>query len=263
MNIPGGKVWEVAEFSREGLLSHQSVVGIGQLDSFLECIGVEAPNLKAVVFCVSTSTVKSGAKLEDILIEDVNINSSDIEMGFMQKNETVETSGSVIVGLFDTITGLTKGVGGLFGQFEHGFESIRPENYTLEEESNMTSSSSNKNRTHGSNFIVGLFDSLKDLTKDVTKLVGGVEEELNNRRPDVLKLANHVKGEVQDLGSALKNWVESLDDNERNITLSVNHTMPDGKVVQVANYTSWFKISSVEDHEEEKVPLVEEIPIID
>ena len=150
----------------------------------------------AVVFCVSTSTVKSGAKLEDILIEDVNIDSSDIEMGFMQKNETVETSGSVIVGLFDTITGLTKGVGGLFGQFEHGFESIRPENYTLEEESNMTSSSSNKNRTHGSNFIVGLFDSLKDLTKDVTKLVGGVEEELNNRRPDVLKLANHVKGEV-------------------------------------------------------------------
>lgn len=222
--------------------------------------------MSLAVFClILVVAICNGAEIKSEISDEngEESNSTDNGMGSMQKNETEEIKGSVIVGLFDTLTGITKGVGGLFGQFEDGFENIRPENDSKFEELNITKNANEtQTQTHGSSFIVGLFDTLKDLTKDVSKLVGGVEDELTNRRKDVVKLAERVQGEVQGLGSALKNWVNSLEDSERNITWSLNHTMPDGKVVHVANYTSWIKISSAEDHETEEV-LVEDIPIID
>eukprot|EP00090_Calanus_glacialis_P002498 TRINITY_DN11874_c0_g1_i1.p1 TRINITY_DN11874_c0_g1~~TRINITY_DN11874_c0_g1_i1.p1 ORF type:complete len:214 (-),score=45.30 TRINITY_DN11874_c0_g1_i1:212-853(-) len=178
------------------------------------------------------------------------------------ENGTDLTLGNGIVGLFDTITGLTKEVGGLFGQFEDGFKKIQPENDTEGLESNKTSNVTEP-QAHGSSLIFGLFTTLKDLTKDVSKLVGGVEEELTNRRQDVVDLAEHVEDEVQDLGAAIKNWVGSLKDGVKNITWSLNHTMGNGEVVQVANYTSWIKISSLENHETEDEALVEDIQIID
>ena len=103
-----------------------------------------------------------------------------------------QSSGGLIVGLFDGITGLTHGVGGLLDQFEEGFDRIRPENETAEQEEpagNITSSG-------GSQVIVGLFDTLRGLTKVTGELVDRVEDGLTNRRQDVVGLAQTVRGEV-------------------------------------------------------------------
>merc|ERR1712183_352870 len=183
-------------------------------------------------------------------------------MGTEQTGDDGNKISGSIVGLFDTITGITKEVGGLFGQFEDGFTKIKPENTSDVEIFNTTTGDVNKTESHGSNLVVGLFDTLKDLTKDVGKLVGGVQAELSNRRPEVVKLAGHVEEEVQSLGSALKSWVNSLEKGERNITWSLNHTLPDGNIVQVSNFTSWVKISDVEQEEDGEI-LVEDIPVIE
>merc|ERR1711892_645243 len=190
-------------------------------------------------------------------------NETNVEDGNSTSNGTDLSIRGGIVGLFDTITDLTKGVGGLFGQFEEGFHKIQPVNNTKVVEANTTSNTTEP-QSHGSSIIVGLFKTLKDLTKDVSTLVGGVEEELTNRRQDVVDLAEHVEDEVQDLGDAIENWIGSLEDGVRNITWSFNHTNAAGEIVQVANFTSSIKISSLEDHEmEEEEALVEDIPIIE
>merc|ERR1711953_1048914 len=92
-------------------------------------------------------------------------------------NQTEDDSGltqDTIVGVFDTVTGLTYGLGGLFQQFEDGFEKIRPQSDTSvtnkvflndEEEEE-------EDATLGSSAVVGLFDSLRNLNRQVGKLVG-------------------------------------------------------------------------------------------
>jgi len=120
-----------------------------------------------------------------------------VDEGNSTVNETDLSLGGGIVGLFDTITGLTKEVGGLFGQFEDGFEKLKPVNDTKVEESIMSSNETEECDSPGSSIIVGLFKTLKDLTKDVGKLVSGVEEELTNRRQDVVDLAERVEDEVR------------------------------------------------------------------
>merc|ERR1711892_1074596 len=190
-------------------------------------------------------------------------NETNVEDGNSTSNGTDLSIRGGIVGLFDTITDLTKGVGGLFGQFEEGFHKIQPVNNTKVVEANTTSNTTEP-QSHGSSIIVGLFKTLKGLTKDVSTLVGGVEDELTNRRQDVVDLAEQVEDEVQDLGDAIKNWVGSLEEGVKNITWSFNRTNAAGEMVQVANFTSSIKISSLEDHKmEEEETLVEDIPIIE
>merc|ERR1712024_28399 len=105
-------------------------------------------------------------------------------------NQTEDDSGltqDTILGVFDTVTGLTYGLGGLFQQFEDGFEKIRPQSDTSvtnkvflndEEEANL-----------GSSAVVGLFDSLRNLNRHVGKLVGRVGDTLTDRRDNVVRLA--------------------------------------------------------------------------
>merc|ERR1719378_677404 len=95
----------------------------------------------------------------------------------------------------------------------------------------------------------------------LSKLVSGVEEELTNRRQDVVDLAEHVEDEVADLGDAIKNWVESIEPGERNSSGSINITLPDGKVIQIGNYSSYVKVTKLEDEDDDDT-LVEDIPII-
>merc|ERR1712110_337541 len=107
-------------------------------------------------------------------------------------NQTEDESGltqDTILGVFDTVTGLTYGLGGLFQQFEDGFQKIRPGSDTTvtnkvfhndteeaEEETNI-----------GSSAVVGLFDSLRNLNRHVGKLVGRVGDTLTDRRDSGLK----------------------------------------------------------------------------
>ena len=116
-------------------------------------------------------------------------------------NQTEDDSGltqDTILGVFDTVTDLTYGLGGLFQQFEDGFEKIRPQSDTSvtnkvflndEEEEE-------EDATLGSSAVVGLFDSLRNLNRHVGKLVGRVGDTLTDRRDNVVRLASNLDSGV-------------------------------------------------------------------
>merc|ERR1712037_39166 len=127
---------------------------------------------------------------------------------------------STIVGLFDTVRTLTKGVGGIVDQVEEGFDEIRSDeeegeiSLKLEVvlEDNNSSSPTNSSSTSGlgSKLVIGIFDALQDLTSDVGRLVGTVEEVLGSKRGDVVKLADRVEENVDNLQTRLGDWVNNL-----------------------------------------------------
>jgi len=127
---------------------------------------------------------------------------------------------STIVGLFDTVRTLTKGVGGIVDQVEEGFDEIRNDeeegeiSLKLEVvlDDNNSSSPTNSSGTSGlgSKLVIGIFDALQDLTSDVGRLVGTVEEVLGNKRGDVVKLADRVEENVDQLQTRLGDWVNNL-----------------------------------------------------
>merc|ERR1712062_870392 len=129
-------------------------------------------------------------------------------------NQTEDDSGltqDTIVGVFDTVTGLTYGLGGLFQQFEDGFEKIRPQSDTSvtnkvflndeeeEEEANL-----------GSSAVVGLFDSLRTLNRHVGKLVGRVGDTLNDRRDNVVRLASNLDTGVSQITALPWSFITEL-----------------------------------------------------
>ena len=125
--------------------------------------------------------------------------------GFFLDGDRVESRSTnltqnTILGLFDTVTGLTHGIGGIFDQFEQGFESIRPRNQTVldkvyvseEEGSGSSVSDEEHDSSLGSKAVVGLFDSLRNLNRQVGKLVGRVGDTLTDRRDNVVRLASNL-----------------------------------------------------------------------
>merc|ERR1712165_289302 len=128
-------------------------------------------------------------------------------------NQTEDDSGltqDTIVGVFDTVTGLTYGLGGLFQQFEDGFEKIRPQSDTsvtnkvfLNDEEQ-----EEEDATLGSSAVVGLFDSLRNLNRHVGKLVGRVGDTLNDRRDNVVRLASNLDTGLKNVGSGSHDWRE-------------------------------------------------------
>merc|ERR1712183_372957 len=125
------------------------------------------------------------------------------------EDDSVGLTQDTILGVFDTVTGLTYGLGGLFQQFEEGFEQIRPGSDTTvtnkvyhtdeeeeeEEETNL-----------GSSAVVGLFDSLRNLNRHVGKLVGRVGDTLTDRRDNVVRLASNIDSGLKNVGEGFHDW---------------------------------------------------------
>merc|ERR1712183_140937 len=125
------------------------------------------------------------------------------------EDDRVGLTQDTILGVFDTVTGLTYGLGGLFQQFEEGFEQIRPGSDTTvtnkvyhtdeeeeeEEETNL-----------GSSAVVGLFDSLRNLNRHVGKLVGRVGDTLTDRRDNVVRLASNIDSGLKNAGEGFHDW---------------------------------------------------------
>ena len=111
----------------------------------------------------------------------------DILAAAEENNVTVSNS---IVGLFDLLTDATQGAGSLFEGFEEGFQAIQPLNET-DGDSDGDSLSIN-----GSSIVVGLFDSVRDVTKNVGNLIGALETNLVDNREDIVNLANNVEENV-------------------------------------------------------------------
>merc|ERR1712183_800325 len=122
------------------------------------------------------------------------------------EDDSVGLTQDTILGVFDTVTGLTYGLGGLFQQFEEGFEQIRPGSDTTvtnkvfntdEEEEGEEEEEEETNL--GSSAVVGLFDSLRNLNRHVGKLVGRVGDTLTDRRDNVVRLASNIDSGVSHL----------------------------------------------------------------
>merc|ERR1711997_315372 len=90
-------------------------------------------------------------------------------------NQTEEDSGltqDTILGVFDAVTGLTYGLGGIFQQFEDGFEKIRPQADTTVTNKVFQTDEEEEEDNLGSSAVVGLFDSLRNINRNVGRLVG-------------------------------------------------------------------------------------------
>ena len=119
------------------------------------------------------------------------INLTDIEVN----DETSKNiTGPLLLNLFDSFTNLTEGVDVLFDEFQEGFEDIRPSNYSDFEEENVTDS--NPTPLSGSSVVVGLFDTLRDITEDVGDVVTDLGAGLTDKRQDVIEAAHHVDNKV-------------------------------------------------------------------
>merc|ERR1711953_402856 len=106
---------------------------------------------------------------------------------FRKNNAGAETRSTnltqdAILGLFDTVTGLTHGIGGIFEQFEDGFERIKPKNNTILNKVYVSDEEEDDDTSLGSTAVVGLFDSLRNLNKQVGKLVGVLGHTLRDWR---------------------------------------------------------------------------------
>ena len=125
------------------------------------------------------------------IISGFAINLTDIEVN----DETDKNiTGPLLIDLFDSLTNLTAGVDILFDEFEEGFEDIRPSNYSDLEENNITDSSPTP--ASGSSLVVGLFDTLRDITGDVGDFVTNLGAGLTEKRPGVIEAAHHVDNKV-------------------------------------------------------------------
>ena len=111
----------------------------------------------------------------------------DILAAAEENNVTVSNS---IVGLFDLLTDATQGAGTLFEGFEEGFQAIQPLNETDGD------SDSDSLSINGSSIVVGLFDSVRDVTKNVGNLIGALETNLVDNREDIVNLAYNVEENV-------------------------------------------------------------------
>ena len=123
------------------------------------------------------------------VISGFAINLTDIEVN---DDTTRNITGPLLLNLFDSLTNLTGDVDTLFDEFEEGFEDIRPSNYSDLEENNSTDNTP----LSGSSVVVGLFDTLRDLTEDVGDVVTDLETGLIDRRQDVIEAAHHVDNKV-------------------------------------------------------------------
>ena len=125
------------------------------------------------------------------VISGFAINLTDIEVN---DETTKNITGPLLLNLFDSFTNLTVGVDHLFDEFQEGFEDIRPSNYSDLEDSNITDNTPTP--LSGSSVVVGLFDTLRDITGNVGDVVTDLGAGLADKRQDVVEAAHHVGGHV-------------------------------------------------------------------
>merc|ERR1719323_789579 len=132
---------------------------------------------------------------------EVNVVTKPLIQSFKVNEERSSINISVsdsLLSAFDLLTDVTKDTETLFGQFEDGFDYISPQNDTedyslLDEELDLS--------INGSSIVVGLFDSVRGVTKNVGKVIGALGNTLVNNREDVVQLADNVETQVDNLGS--------------------------------------------------------------
>merc|ERR1711953_389253 len=126
-----------------------------------------------------------------------------------QTEEEGSLAEDAILGVFDTVTGFTYGLEGIFEQFEDGFKKIRPQSdSTVTKKVSQNAEEEEDDSTLGSDAVVGLFDSLRNFNRQVGKLVGKVGDTLTDRRGNVERLASNIDSGLKNVGENFQDWKE-------------------------------------------------------
>ena len=169
------------------------LVLIVNYDAFAIDLHDPDPNQENMEVNVVTKPLIQSFKVNDEERSSVNISVSDS-----------------LLSAFDLLTDVTKDTETLFGQFEDGFDYISPQNDTedyslLDEELDLS--------INGSSIVVGLFDSVRGVTKNVGKVIGALGNTLVNNREDVVQLADDVESQVDNLGSNIGTMTQEFKNN--------------------------------------------------
>merc|ERR1712038_1779374 len=130
-----------------------------------------------------------------------------------QTEEEGSLAEDAILGVFDTVTGFTYGLEGIFEQFEDGFKKIRPQSDStvtkkVSQNAEDQEEEEEDDSTLGSDAVVGLFDSLRNFNRQVGKLVGKVGDTLTDRRGNVERLASNIDSGLKNVGENFQDWKE-------------------------------------------------------
>ena len=117
----------------------------------------------------------------------------DLNDNELNDGNTKNVTGPLFLNIFDSISNLTMDIDVLFDEFQEGFEDIKAAN-SSEEEENTTEV--DDDALNGSSIVVGLFDTLRDITEDVGDVVTDVGEGLADKRPEFIEVTQEVDKKV-------------------------------------------------------------------
>jgi len=129
---------------------------------------------------------------------------TDNKTEYFEERRNFTQPKDAIIGLFDAVTGITQGLGEAIQDFEPSLDVEDKENDLRRKDINQDSDEKDPNL--GSQVVVGLFDSLRQFTKQVGKLVSKVGDRLDDRRGDVVRIAGNVDTQVHQLGQGIRDW---------------------------------------------------------
>ena len=138
---------------------------------------------------------------------------TDNKTEYFEERRNFTQPKDAIIGLFDAVTGITQGLGEAIQDFEPSLDVEDKKNDLRRKDINQDSDEKDPNlgmlgrisqgillifskNVLGSQVVVGLFDSLRQFTKQVGKLVSKVGDRLDDRRGDVVRIAGNVDTQV-------------------------------------------------------------------
>merc|ERR1712192_187934 len=128
---------------------------------------------------------------------------------------------------------------------EEGEISLKQE-VVLEDNNSSSPTNTSSTSSLGSKLVIGIFDALQDLTSDVGRLVGTVEQVLGKNRGEVVKIADRVEENVDNLHTRLGDWVSNLTNTDSSATTGGTSW----RVVHISkpleNSTEWEEPTMVE-----------------
>lgn len=132
---------------------------------------------------------------------------TDNKTDYFEERRNFTKPRDAIIGLFDAVTGITQGLGEAIQDFEPVLDVEDEDSKTnLRRKDINNEDDDEKDSSLGSQVVVGLFDSLRQFTKQVGKLVSKVGDKLDDRRGDVVRIAGNVDTQVHHLGQGIRDW---------------------------------------------------------
>ena len=126
------------------------------------------------------------------LLSVTNGFSIDLNENELNDGTTKNVTGPLFLNIFDSISNLTMDIDVLFDEFQEGFDDIKASNSSEEENTTEV----DDDALNGSGIVVGIFDTLRDITEDVGDVVTDVGEGLADKRPEFIEVTQEVDKKV-------------------------------------------------------------------